>query len=34
VCWNTLAAVNAVQIYHVDRNGVKSPTLETLTLAQ
>ena len=34
VCWNTLATVNAVEIYHVDRNGVKSPTLETLTLAQ
>jgi prepilin-type N-terminal cleavage/methylation domain-containing protein len=34
VCWNTLASVNAIEIYHVDRNGVKSPTLETLTLAQ
>ena len=34
VCWNTLTAVNAVQIYHVDKSGVKSPTLETLTLAQ
>jgi prepilin-type N-terminal cleavage/methylation domain-containing protein len=34
VCWNTLSSVNAIQIYHVDRNGVKSPTLEQITLAQ
>ena len=32
VCWNTLATVNAIQIYHVDRNGVKSPTLEQIPL--
>lgn len=34
VCWNTLSSVNAIQIYHVDQNGVKSPTLEQITLAQ
>jgi prepilin-type N-terminal cleavage/methylation domain-containing protein len=34
VCWNTLAAVNAIQIYHVDKNGVKSPTAEEITLSQ
>jgi prepilin-type N-terminal cleavage/methylation domain-containing protein len=34
VCWNTLAAVNAIQIYHVDRTGAKSQTAEEITLAQ
>jgi prepilin-type N-terminal cleavage/methylation domain-containing protein len=34
VCWNTLSSVNAIQIYHVDRNGVKSQTAEEITLAQ
>jgi type IV pilus assembly protein PilA len=34
VCWNTLATVNAIQIYHVDKNGVKSPTAEEITLSQ
>jgi type IV pilus assembly protein PilA len=34
VCWNTLSSVNAIQIYHVDRNGVKSSTAEEITLAQ
>jgi type IV pilus assembly protein PilA len=34
VCWNTLASVKAIQIYHVDRNGVKSPTAEEISLSQ
>ncbi len=34
VCWNTLSSVNAVQICHVDQKGVKSPTLEQITLTQ
>jgi type IV pilus assembly protein PilA len=34
VCWNTLATVNAIQIYHVDKNGMKSPTAEEITLSQ
>jgi prepilin-type N-terminal cleavage/methylation domain-containing protein len=34
VCWNTLATVNAIQIYHVDKNGVKSLTAEEITLSQ
>ncbi len=34
VCWNTLSSVNAIQIYHVNQNGVKSPTLEQITLTQ
>jgi prepilin-type N-terminal cleavage/methylation domain-containing protein len=34
VCWNTLSSVNAIQIYHVSRSGVKSPTAEEITLAQ
>jgi len=25
-CWNTLAAVNAIEIYYVDTKGVKSPS--------
>ena len=29
-CWNTLAAVNAIEIYYVDKNGVKSPPTATL----
>jgi type IV pilus assembly protein PilA len=31
-CWNTLAAVNAIEIYFVDRNGVKSPTATLVSL--
>jgi type IV pilus assembly protein PilA len=34
VCWNTLSSVNAIEIYYVDQNGVKSPALEQITLAQ
>lgn len=32
-CWNTLAAVNAIQIYFVDKNGVKSTTVTLVSLA-
>jgi prepilin-type N-terminal cleavage/methylation domain-containing protein len=32
-CWNTLAAVNAIEIYAVDKNGVKSPTVTRVSLA-
>ena len=28
-CWNTLAAVNAIEIYYVDNKGVKSPPTAT-----
>jgi type IV pilus assembly protein PilA len=31
-CWNTLAAVNAIEIYFVDKNGVKSPTATLVSL--
>ena len=31
-CWNTLAAVNAIEIYYVDKNGVKSPTATLVSL--
>jgi prepilin-type N-terminal cleavage/methylation domain-containing protein len=33
-CWNTLAAVNAVEVYYVDKNGVKSPIATLVSLAQ
>jgi type IV pilus assembly protein PilA len=32
-CWNTLAAVNAIEIYSVDKNGAKSPTVTRVSLA-
>jgi len=32
-CWNSLAAVNAIEIYSVDKNGVKSPTVTRVSLA-
>jgi type IV pilus assembly protein PilA len=32
-CWNTLAAVNAIEIYTVNKNGVKSPTVTLVSLA-
>jgi type IV pilus assembly protein PilA len=31
-CWNTLAAVNAIEICFVDKNGVKSPTATLVSL--
>ena len=33
-CWNTLAAVNAIQVYYIDNKGIKSPqsTLVTVKL--
>jgi type IV pilus assembly protein PilA len=33
VCWNTLAAVNAVEIYTVNNSGTKSTTVATVSLA-
>jgi prepilin-type N-terminal cleavage/methylation domain-containing protein len=30
VCWNTLAAINAIEVYYVDKNGVKSSATPTL----
>jgi prepilin-type N-terminal cleavage/methylation domain-containing protein len=33
-CWNTLAAVNAIEIYYVDRSGVKAPAVTLVSLAQ
>jgi hypothetical protein len=32
-CWNTLAAVNAVEIYYVSRSGAKSKTATVVSLA-
>jgi type IV pilus assembly protein PilA len=32
-CWNTLAAVNAIEIYYVDLKGVKSATATLVSLA-
>jgi type IV pilus assembly protein PilA len=32
-CWNTLAAVNAIEIYSVDKNGVKSASVTRVSLA-
>ena len=32
-CWNTLAAVNAIEIYYVDRSGAKSKTATVVSLA-
>jgi prepilin-type N-terminal cleavage/methylation domain-containing protein len=34
VCWNTLSSVNAVEIYWVDKRGVKSGLVQRLALAQ
>ncbi len=33
VCWNTLASVNAIQLYYVGTNGIKSPTVAQVSLA-
>jgi prepilin-type N-terminal cleavage/methylation domain-containing protein len=32
-CWNTLAAVNAIQVYYVDKNGTKSPMATLVSFA-
>jgi prepilin-type N-terminal cleavage/methylation domain-containing protein len=34
VCWNTLSSVNAVEVYWVGKNGVKSALVQRLTLTQ
>ena len=31
-CWNSLAAVNAIEVYYVDKNGIKSPTTMLVSL--
>ena len=34
VCWNTLSSVNAVEVYWVDKSGVKSALVVRLSLTQ